>query len=169
MNNEEDIIKQLQAERASLQVQIKRMRADYNTLNSIQTNVNNSLRESNAEVLELQTQLTLKNHEIAALSSMSDTVSFFQMLSTNLRFIQCQSLPIKLGIGGTITYKICNKIMSSDENKKNLKEDTPTFSLEKVDLPVPEKASHQAVVEISVAPPPPIQQIKFSHTIWFPF
>ena len=121
MNNEEDIIKQLEAERASLQVQIKQMRADYNTLNSIQTNVNNSLRESNAEVIELQTQLTLKNHEIAALSSISDTVSFYQMISTNLRFIQGQSLPVKLTIGGTITYKIFKKIMSSDENKKKFK------------------------------------------------
>jgi hypothetical protein len=59
MNTEEDIdiIKRLQAEKSSLEVQIKRVRADYNALNSIQTSVNNSLRESNAEVLELQAEL----------------------------------------------------------------------------------------------------------------
>jgi hypothetical protein len=172
MNNEEDIIKQLEAERASLQVQIKQMRADYNTLNSIQTNVNNSLRESNAEVIELQTQLTLKNHEIAALSSISDTVSFYQMISTNLRFIQGQSLPVKLTIGGTITYKIFKKIMSSDENKKNLNENSEIFSLienSKVEALLPEPISKtQAVVEVSTVAVP-IQQIKFLHNIWFPF
>ena len=37
MNTEEDIdiIKRLQAEKSSLEVQIKRVRADYNALNSI--------------------------------------------------------------------------------------------------------------------------------------
>ena len=100
------------------------MRAAYNALNAIQTSVNNSLRESNAEVLELQAELILKNHEIAALSSISDNISFFQLLWTNYNFIQCKPLPLKLAIGGTVTYKIFNKIMSSDENKKNLKENS---------------------------------------------
>ena len=101
MNTEEDIdiIKRLQAEKSSLEVQIKRVRADYNALNSIQTSVNNSLRESNAEILELQAELILKNHEIAALSSIPDNISFFQLLWTNYNFIQCKPLPLKLAIG----------------------------------------------------------------------
>ena len=174
MNTEEDIdiIKRLQAEKSSLEVQIKRVRANYNALNSIQTSVNNSLRESNAEVLELQAELILKNHEIAALSSISDNISFFQLLWTNYNFIQCKPLPLKLAIGGTVTYKIFNKIMSSDENKKNLKENSEIFSLiedSKVKALLPEPISKtQAVVEVS-AVAVPIQQIKILHNIGFPF
>ena len=48
------------------------------------------------------------------------------------------------------------------------KENSAIFSLEdKTNLPVPEKTNHQALVEISATPP--IQQIKFFHTMWFPF
>tara|TARA_B100000768_G_scaffold169628_1_gene175374 strand:+ start:488 stop:670 length:183 start_codon:yes stop_codon:yes gene_type:complete len=60
--------------------------------------------------------------------------------------------------------------MSSDENKKNLKEDTAMFSLienPKVESLLPEPISKtQAVVEVSVVP---IQQIKLLHSMWFPF
>ena len=62
--------------------------------------------------------------------------------------------------------------MSSDENKKNLKENSEIFSLiedSKVKALLPEPISKtQAVVEVS-AVAVPIQQIKFLHNIWFPF
>ena len=171
MNPQENVINQPRSEKAQLEAQLVRVRADYNALNMIQTSVNNSLLDSNEEIRELKTELVLKNNEITALSnSVSDNVLFFQMLWTNYRFIQCQPLPMKLAIGGMVTYKICNKIMSSDENKKNLKEDTAIFSLienPKVESLLPEPISKtQAVVEVSVVP---IQQIKLLHSMWFPF
>ena len=43
MNSEENVINQLKADKAVLEAQLVRVRADYNALNMIQTNVNNSL------------------------------------------------------------------------------------------------------------------------------
>ena len=64
--------------------------------------------------------------------------------------------------------------MSSDENKKNLKEDTEMFSLienSKVESLTPKpisKTNYQNVVEVSVAPM--IQEIKLvNQSIWFSF
>ena len=64
--------------------------------------------------------------------------------------------------------------MSSDEKKKNLKEDTAMFSLienSKVESVAPKpisKINYQNIVEVSVAPT--IQEIKlFNQSMWFPF
>ena len=130
MNSEENVINQLKADKAVLEAQLVRVHADYNALNMIQTNVNNSLLDANKEIRQLKTELKLKNNEITGLSTpISNNVLFFQMLWTNYRYVQSCPLPVKFTVGGTVTYKICDKIMSSDENTKNLKEDTEMFSL----------------------------------------
>ena len=121
MNSEKNVINQLKADKAVLEAQLVQVRADYNALNMIQTNVNNSLLDANKEIRQLKTELALKNNEITVLSNpISNNVSFFQMLWTNYRYVQSCPLPMKLAVGGTVTYKICDKIMSSDENKKKI-------------------------------------------------
>ena len=162
MNSEENVINQLKADKA---VQLVRVRADYNALNMIQTNVNNSLLDANKEIRQLKTELALKNNEITVLSN---------PIWTNYRYVQFYPLPMKLAVGGTVTYKICDTIMSSDENKKNLKEDTEMFSLienSKVESLAPKpisKTNYQNVVEVSVAPM--IQEIKLvNQSMWFSF
>ena len=175
MNSEENVINQLKADKAVLEAQLVQVRADYNALNMIQTNVNNSLLDANKEIRQLKTELALKNNEITVLSNpISNNVSFFQMLWTNYRYVQSCPLPMKLAVGGTVTYKICDTIMSLDENKKNLKEDTEMFSLienSKVESLAPKlisKTNYQNVVEVSVAPM--IQEIKLvNQSMWFPF
>ena len=81
---------------------------------------------------------------------------------------------MKLAVGGTVTYKICDTIMSSDENKENLKEDTEMFSLienSKVESLAPKpisKTNYQNVIEVSVAPM--IHEIKLvNQSMWFSF
>ena len=81
MNSEENVINQLKADKAVLEAQLVRVRADYNALNMIQTNINNSLLDANKEIRQLKTELALKNNEITVLSNpISNNVSFFQML-----------------------------------------------------------------------------------------
>ena len=162
-------------DKAALEARLVRVRADYNALNMIQTSFNNLLLNSNEQIRQLKTELALRNNKITVLSNLiSNNVSFFQMLWTNYRYVKSCPLPMKLAVRGTVTYKICNKIMSSDENKKNLKEDTAMFSLiknSKVESLAPKpisKTNYQNVVEVSVAPT--IQEIKlFNQSMWFPF
>ena len=165
MNSEENVINQLKADKAVLEAQLVRVRADYNALNMIQTNVNNSLLDANKEIRQLKTELALKNNEITVLSN---------PIWTNYRYVQFYPLPMKLAVGGTVTYKICDTIMSSDENKENLKEDTEMFSLienSKVESLAPKpisKTNYQNVVEVSVAPM--IHEIKLvNQSMWFSF
>ena len=165
MNSEENVINQLKADKAVLEAQLVRVRADYNALNMIQTNANNSLLDANKEILQLKTELALKNNEITVLSN---------PIWTNYRYVQFYPLPMKLALGGTVTYKICDTIMSSDENKENLKEDTEMFSLienSKVESLAPKpisKTNYQNVVEVSVAQM--IQEIKLvNQSMWFSF
>ena len=81
MNSEENVINQLKADKAVLEAQLVRVRADYNALNMIQTNVNNSLLDANKEIRQLKTELALKNNEITVLSNpISNNVSFFSIL-----------------------------------------------------------------------------------------
>ena len=68
MNSEKNVINQLKADKAVLEAQLVRVRADYNALNMIQTNVNNSLLNANKEIRQLKTELALKNNEITVLS-----------------------------------------------------------------------------------------------------
>jgi hypothetical protein len=165
MNSEENVINQLKADKAVLEAQLVQVRADYNALNMIQTNVNNSLLDANKEIRQLKTELALKNNEITVLSN---------PIWTNYRYVQFYPLPMKLAVGGTVTYKICDTIMSSDENKENLKEDTEMFSLienSKVESLAPKpisKTNYQNVVEVSVAPM--IHEIKLvNQSMWFSF
>ena len=162
-------------DKAALEAQLVRVRADYNALNMIQTSFNNLLLNSNEQIRQLKTELALKNNKITVLSNpIPNNIPFFQMLWTNYRYVKSCPLPMKLAVRGTVTYKICNKIMSSDEKKKNLKEDTAMFSLienSKVESLAPKpisKTNYQNVVEVSVAPT--IQEIKlFNQSMWFPF
>ena len=165
MNSEENVINQLKADKVVLEAQLVRVRADYNALNMIQTNANNSLLDANKEIRQLKTELALKNNEITVLSN---------PIWTNYRYVQFYPLPMKLAVGGTVTYKICDTIMSSDENKENLKEDTEMFSLienSKVESLAPKpisKTNYQNVVEVSVAPM--IHEIKLvNQSMWFSF
>ena len=108
-------------DKAALEALLVRVRADYNALNMIQTSFNNLLLNSNEQIRQLKTELALKNNKITVLSNpISNNVSFFQMLWTNYRYVKSCPLPMKLAVRGTVTYKICNKIMSSDENKKKI-------------------------------------------------
>ena len=165
MNSEENVINQLKADKAVLEAQLVQVRADYNALNMIQTNVNNSLLDANKENPQLKTELALKNNEITVLSN---------PIWTNYCYVQFYPLPMKLAVGGTVTYKICDTIMSSDENKENLKEDTEMFSLienSKVESLAPKpisKTNYQNVIEVSVAPM--IHEIKLvNQSMWFSF
>ena len=175
MNSEENVINQLKADKAVLEAQLVRVRADYNALNMIQTNINNSLLDANKEIQQLNTVISLFFNANSVLSNrISNNISFFQMLWTNYRYVQFCPLPMKLAVGRTVTYKICDTIMSLDENKKNLKEDTEMFSLienSKVESLAPKlisKTNYQNVVEVSVAPM--IKEIKLvNQSMWFSF
>ena len=85
MNSEENVINQLKADKAVLEAQLVRVRADYNALNMIQTNVNNSLLDANKEIRQLKTELALKNNEITVLSNpISNNISFFSNVMDEL-------------------------------------------------------------------------------------
>ena len=92
MNSEENVINQLKADKAVLEAQLVQVRADYNALNMIQTNVNNSLLDANKEIRQLKTELALKNNEITVLSNpISNNVSFFSNVMDELSL--CSILP----------------------------------------------------------------------------
>tara|TARA_B100000768_G_scaffold169628_1_gene175373 strand:+ start:154 stop:480 length:327 start_codon:yes stop_codon:yes gene_type:complete len=98
MNPQENVINQPRSEKAQLEAQLVRVRADYNALNMIQTSVNNSLLDSNEEIRELKTELVLKNNEITALSnSVSDNVSFFSNVMDELSFYPVPTFTHEIG------------------------------------------------------------------------
>ena len=84
MNSEENVINQLKADKAVLEAQLVRVRADYNALNMIQTNINNSLLDANKEIQQLNTVISLFFN---ANSVLSCRISLFASKSELLTFV----------------------------------------------------------------------------------
>ena len=79
-------------DKAALEAQLVRVRADYNALNMIQTSFNNLLLNSNEQIRQLKTELALKNNKITVLSNpISNNVLFFSNVMDELSL--CQILP----------------------------------------------------------------------------
>ena len=134
-------------------------------------NLRNFMNRASAKIEQLQSEVAAKDDQLLN-NAISNNISFIQLIMANINYVRYSPWEIKLILTAGLGHKISKKLTNSNKNKHSneKKENSAIFSLEdKTNLPVPEKTNHQAVVEISATPPPPIQRIKFFHTMWFPF
>jgi len=186
----------LRSEQAELMSTLARVRADHTAIKDILKNVDNEhastmteaqnevqkatltihnlrnfMNRASAKIEQLQSEVAAKDDQLLN-NAISNNISFVQLLMANINYVRYSPWEIKLILTAGLGHKISKKLTNSNKDKHSneKKENSAIFSLEgKTNLPIPEKTNHQALVEISATPPPPIQQIKFFHTMWFPF
>ena len=184
----------LRSEQAELMSTLARVRADHAAIKDILKNVDNEhastmteaqnevqkatltihnlrnfMNRASAKIEQLQSEVAAKDDQLLN-NAISNNISFVQLLMANINYVRYSPWEIKLILTAGLGHKISKKLTNSNKDKHSneKKENSAIFSLEdKTNLPVPEKTNHQALVEISATPP--IQQIKFFHTMWFPF
>ena len=177
----------LRSEQAELMSTLARVQAEHATLKDILKNVDNEhestmteaqnevqkatltihnlrnfMNRASAKIEQLQSEVAAKDDQLLN-NAISNNISFVQLLMANINYVRYSPWEIKLILTAGLGHKISKKLTNSNKDKHSneKKENSAIFSLEdKTNLPIPEKTNHQALVEISATPPPPIQQIK---------
>ena len=149
------------------------IKSRFPALQSINNTMNAEIIDLNNELIANEQHIVKLLNEIANLTNLSEKISFYQMLKTNIRYVQQLPLPMKgLIMGGTI-YKIYGN-KNVKENEQDLVP-TETFVLmpnANPDIealaPKADTTSYQKVVEVSSTPL--LKEIQISkHGNWLPF
>ena len=112
-------------------------------------------------------------NEIANLTNLSEKISFYDMLKTNIRYVQQLPFPMKELIGGGTIYKIYgNKNVKENEQDLVPTEKFVLMPNANPDIealtPKADTTSYQKVVEVSSTPL--LKEIQIlNHGNWLPF
>ena len=154
---QENQLQILKRENSELKNKNVRLKADFETLKSINDTMNGEITDLNNQLTGNEQHIVKLLNEIADLTNLSEKISFYHMLKTNIRFVQQLPLLMKgLIVGGTI-YKIYGN-KNVKENEQDLVT-TETFVLMpnanpdiKALAPKADTTSYQEIVEVSSTP-----------------
>ena len=154
---QENQLQILKRENSELKNKNVRLKADFETLKSINDTMNGEITDLNNQLTGNEQHIVKLLNEIADLTNLSEKISFYHILKTNIRFVQQLPLLMKgLIVGGTI-YKIYGN-KNVKENEQDLVT-TETFVLMpnanpdiKALAPKADTTSYQEIVEVSSTP-----------------
>ena len=154
---QENQLQILTRENSELQNKILKLKADFAALQSINNTMNAEIIDLNNELIANEQHIVKLLNEIANLTNLSEKISFYQMLKTNIRYVQQLPFPMKgLIVGGTI-YKIYgNKNVKENEQDLVPTEKFVLMPNANPDIealtPKADTTSYQKVVEVSSTP-----------------